>query len=465
MNLFSSSEFLESAPIKQNKWGFYLTSSQLTLLGFALLITLGSFALWLPVAVTQPEKSHYLTALFTATSAVCVTGLSVVDPGKFYSLTGQWILMLLIQLGGLGYMTLYSLMILAVGKRMSLRDRLAMQQVLDLPGPGGVVRFIRRIFVFTLFIEGMGALLLASVWVPQMGWKKGLYFSLFHSVSAFNNAGFALFSDNLMGFKSNNLVLITISFLVIMGGLGYPVLSELWLRFRDQSKPLRWQYLTLHTRVCLLATGFLLIFGTVVFWIFEASNSRTLASMTPTQQWLNAFFHSVMPRTAGFNSIDIANMTQASLFFSLSLMLVGTNPGGTGGGIKTTTLVVVLLQSISALKGKAEIILFQRQISASTQSKALATILFSILWINLVTLVMTLSEKQDLLKVLFEVVSAFATVGLSASFTPMLSPVGQILIITTMYVGRVGVITLGMALFSGHRQSLLKYPEENLLVS
>lgn len=469
MNLFSSPEFLKDSATHKQKLSLHPTPPQLTLLGFIFLIGIGSFMLWLPCSVTQPEKSNYLIALFTATSAVCVTGLSTVDPGKFYSLTGQLILITLIQLGGLGYMTLYSLMILAVGKRMSLRDRLAIQQVLDLPGPGGVVRFVQRILILTLIIEGLGGLLLASVWVPQMGWKKGFYFSIFHSISAFNNAGFSLFSDNLMHFQDNHVVLITISFLVITGGLGYPVLSELWIHIKKQVKNrdkfIHWRYLTLHTRICILSTGFLLILGTIVFWLLEVGNSNTFAPMNVINQWCNAFFHSVMPRTAGFNSVNIASMTQASLFFSLSLMLIGANPGGTGGGIKTTTLIIVLNQSISALKGKEELIIFQRKISVSTKNKALATIVFSILWINLVTLILACIEKLDLFKILFEVVSAFATVGLSSGITPLLSPIGQLLIILTMYIGRVGVITLGTALFSGHRRSLLKYPEENLLVS
>lgn len=448
---------------KPRFWQF--TPSQLTLLGFLALILLGAVLLWLPFSVSKPATSSFLTALFTSTSAVCVTGLSVVDPSVYYTPLGQIILMILIQLGGLGYMTLYSLMVLAVGKRMSLRERFAMQQVLDLPGPGGVIRFVKRIFLMTLLLEGMGLLVLACVWVPQMGWRKGLYFALFHSVSAFNNAGFALFSDSLMGFQSHPLLLLTIAFLVIMGGLGYPVLSELWNRLWDSSKPLRWKYLSLHTRVCLLSTGFLLVFGTYAVLYLELHNPHTLGTMGAFDKFLNAFFQSVMPRTAGFNALDVSKLGQATLFLTLTLMLVGTNPGGTGGGVKTTTLVVVLMKSLFSLQGRPNVVLFQRKISDSTVNKAVSTLFFSIVWINLITVLMMLTEKKDLLLILFEVVSAFATVGLSASLTPTLSEWGQILIIFTMYAGRVGVITLGTAFWWQHRQSLLKYPEENLLVS
>ena len=448
---------------KPKTW--HLTPSQLTLIGFLALILIGAFFLWLPFSVTNPASGSFLTALFTSTSAVCVTGLSVVDPSTYYTPLGQVILMALIQLGGLGYMTLYSLMVLAVGKRLSLRERFAMQQVLDLPGPGGVVRFVKRILLMTLCIEGLGMCFLAGVWVPQFGWSKGLFLALFHSVSAFNNAGFSLFSDSLMGYQSNPLLLTTIAILVIFGGLGYPVLSELWNRFRDPSKPLRWKYLSLHTRVCLIATGGLLVLGTYAILYLELNNPQTLGSMSAFDKLLNAFFQSVMPRTAGFNALDTAKLGQATLFITLILMFIGTNPGGTGGGVKTTTIAVVLFKSLFSLQGRQNLVLFQRKISDSTVNKAVATLLFSLLWINAVTLLLLLTEKKELMVLIFEVVSAFATVGLSTGLTPALSGLGQILIILTMYAGRVGVITLGTAFWLHHRQSLLKYPEENLLVS
>ncbi|MGE3725243.1 MAG: TrkH family potassium uptake protein [Candidatus Sericytochromatia bacterium] len=448
---------------KPKTW--HLTPSQLTLLGFIALILLGAFLLWLPFSVTQPTSRSFLTALFTSTSAVCVTGLSVVDPSTYYTPLGQVILMALIQLGGLGYMTLYSLMVLAVGKRLSLRERFAMQQVLDLPGPGGVVRFVRRILLMTLCLEGLGLLVLAGVWIPKMGWGKGLFFALFHSVSAFNNAGFALFSDSLMGYQSNPVLLLTIATLVIFGGLGYPVLSELWNRLRDHTKPLRWKYLSLHTRVCLIATAGLLVLGTYAILFLELNNPHTLGVMSPFDKLLNAFFQSVMPRTAGFNALDTAKLGQATLFITLTLMFIGTNPGGTGGGIKTTTIAVLFFKSLFSLQGRQSLVLFQRKISDSTVNKAMATLLFSLVWINGVTVLLLLTEKKEFLLVIFEVVSAFATVGLSASLTPTLSELGQFLIILTMYAGRVGVITLGTAFWWQHRQSLLKYPEENLLVS
>ncbi|MGV3526175.1 MAG: TrkH family potassium uptake protein [Candidatus Sericytochromatia bacterium] len=445
---------------------FSLSASQLSLFGFAILIMLGAILLYLPFSRTGFVWDGMLTALFISTSAVCVTGLSTVDVSAYYTPLGQVVVMLLIQLGGLGYMTLYSLMLLAVGRRLSLRDRLAMQQVLDLPGPGGVVRFILQIVKFTLFIEALGALLLACAWVPRMGWGKGLYFAVFHSISAFNNAGFSLFSEGLMGHQTDPLVLLTIAGMVILGGLGYPVLSDCVRQVREKQHRVRWRELSLHSRVSLIATATLLVLGTFCYLGLEFARPETMGAMSWPQKLLSAFFMSVMPRTAGFNALDISVLTQTSLFITLSLMLVGANPGGTGGGIKTTTLIVVVNEVFRTLRGQHQSILFRRRVSEATSRKAWATLLISVLWINFVTVLLTLTDgKVDLLRLLFEVVSAFATVGLSANLTSSLSVGGQVLIILTMYVGRVGVITAGMAIWSQTRPKAIQYPEESLLVS
>jgi trk system potassium uptake protein TrkH len=328
-------------------------------------------------------------------------------------------------------MTLYSLMLLAVGRRLSLRDRLALQSVLELPGPGGVVSFVMRILRFTLIIEGLGFVLLALYWVPMMG-PKGFYYALFHAISAFNNAGFALFPDNLMQFRDQPGVILPISLLIILGGLGYPIISELWGRWCQDRRRLRWRYLSLGTRIGLLTTGLLLFLGTFLFLVLEGARTETLAVLPGWDRLMSAFTLSVMPRTAGFNAIDLATLTQTSLFVTILLMFVGTNPGGTGGGVKTTTVF---------------------------------TFFISLLWVNVITLFLTLSEpKQAFLPLLFETVSAFATVGLSANLTPLLSGWGQFFIIATMYVGRVGMITLGTAIWSERHTAMLKYPEEGILV-
>jgi trk system potassium uptake protein TrkH len=453
---------------EQTPRGWYrhieLSPSQLTLLGFALLIALGALFLSLPIARTDTLPYSFLTAVFTSTSAVCVTGLNVIDPSTYYTVFGQVTIMLLIQIGGLGYMTLYSLMLLAVGKRLSLRDRLALQSVLELPGPGGVVRFVMRILRFTLIIEGLGFVLLAFYWVPLMG-PKGLYYALFHAISAFNNAGFALYPDNLMQFRDQPGVMLPICLLIILGGLGYPIISELWSRWCEDRRRLRWRYLSLGTRIGLLTTGLLLFLGTFLFLALEGARSETLGTLSGWDRLMSAFTLSVMPRTAGFNALDIATLTHTSLFVTILLMFVGSNPGGTGGGVKTTTVFVLMMRAFSVLQGHHAVNIYQRRLGDATINKATSTFFISLLWVNMVTLCLTLSDpKQPFLPLLFETVSAFATVGLSANLTPQLSGGGQWLIIVTMYVGRVGMITLGTAIWSQRHPSMLKYPEEGILV-
>ncbi len=435
---------------------------RLSLLGFLGLILLGWILLALPISHAYVSNTPRLTALFEATSAVCVTGLSLVDISTYYTLFGQLVLLLLIQLGGLGYMTMYSLMLLAVGRRMSLREQLALQQVLDLPGPRGVAVFILKILRFTLIFEGIGAFFLCWAWVPEYGLSKGVYLSVFHSVSAFNNAGFSLFSDSLMSYSSHPVVLPVVAWLVIMGSMGYPVISEVWSQW--QARSLNWKRLSLHTRVSLLATAALLIFGTLAYLVLDFNQPGTLAERSFPDKLLSAFFMSVMPRTAGFNALDIPLLTQASLFLTLSLMLIGANPGGTGGGMKTTTLVVILRDVYTTLRGQRDSVLFKRRISDATRNKAWATLLLSIIWINVATMCLTVTEHDGLLPMLFEVVSAFATVGLSMGYTPELSTLGQLIIIGTMYVGRVGILTLGMAVWKHRKTSAMRYPEENLMV-
>lgn len=453
---------LFSAPADSFSRVIAVGAPRLSLMGFLALIIVGWLLLALPFSHATVQNTPLLTDLFEATSAVCVTGLSMVDVSSYYSLFGQWVLLLLIQLGGLGYMTMYSLMLLAVRRRMSLREQLALQQVLDLPGPRGVASFILKILRFTLILEGLGAFFLCWVWVPEYGLGKGLYLSIFHSVSAFNNAGFSLFPDSLISYSSHPVVLPVIAWLIIMGSMGYPVISEIWSHWHERR--LSWRGLSLHTRVSLLATAALLVLGTLAYLVLEFNQPGTLRERSFPDKLLSAFFMAVTPRTAGFNALDLPLLTQASLFITLSLMLVGANPGGTGGGIKTTTMVVVLRDVYSTLRGQRDSVLFKRRISAATRNKAWSTILLAILWINAATLCLTVTEQDALLPMLFEVVSAFATVGLSLGYTPELSLLGQLIIIGTMYVGRVGVLTLGMAIWQQRKTSAMRYPEENLMV-
>ena len=438
---------------------------QVSLLGFLVMILLGTLLLFLPGVTQNPEQNHFLTALFQATSAVCVTGLSVVDITEYYNLWGQIVLLFLIQLGGLGYMTLYSLMLVAVGKRISLQDRLAIKEVLDLSGSGGAIGFVLRIFLFSLFFEALGALILFWRWMPQYGSAKSLYFAVFHSVSAFNNAGFALYSDSLMGFSDDAWILGVLGSLVMIGGLGFPILWELLRGLRIQGIKLRWHSLSFHARVSLLMTALFFFGGAVMYYFLESANLATLASGSEKSKLLGALFMSVMPRTAGFNALDIGAMTHASIFFTLSLMLVGANPGGTGGGIKTTTVVVILTRLWADLRGQKDALLMRRRLSLISIQKAWATLFLSLFWINLTTFLLMLSEQDlSVLSLLFETVSAFATVGLSTGITADLSVMGKLLIVMTMYIGRVGILSAAMAFAGQSHRHIMKYPEDNLMV-
>lgn len=442
-----------------------LTPSQLTLLGFALFIFIGMVLLRLPIAVAEPYEPSLLTALFTSTSAVCVTGLNVINPVTYFTLFGQLVVMFLIQIGGLGYMMMYSLMLLAVGRRLSLRDHMALQEVMDMPGSGGVQRFILQVLRFTLIIEGIGAFLLACYWVPQLGWSKGLYYSIFHAISAFNNAGFALFSTSFIEYQDNSLILLVISFLVILGGLGYPVLSELTRKIKQRDlQALSWRVLSINTKLGLLSTAILLGGATLLIYAFEANNPQTLGNMPWYQQLLTAFFHSAMPRTAGFNAVDLATLSHVTLFLMVTLMFIGTNPGGTGGGVKTTTIVAIGLQTFSILRGRPEVNVQQRRINMATLNKASATIFLSLMWITFVCMSLQVIENKPFLELLFETVSAFGTVGLSVNLTPTLAPLSQLLLIATMFAGRVGLLTIGTAIWWTRHKSVIKYAEEGLLV-
>lgn len=460
-----SDRFFKTGQLKRPPRKLLLSAYQLSMLGFALFITVGTLLLLLPFSLAQPGHWQPLTALFESTSAICVTGLSPVDISQYYSLWGQIFLMLLIQVGGLGYMTLYSLMLLAVGKRLSLRDQLAAQEVLDLSGPGGVKRFVLRILAFSVFFEVLGALLLALAWVPEFGWRKGLYFAFFHAVSAFNNAGFSLFSDSLVGYSYHPWILGVVATLIILGGLGFPVLWELYKALRQREGRLYWRELSFYTWVSLSVTGILLLLGTLFYLLLEARNPNTLGAQNWGGKIMGAIFMSVTPRTAGFNALDIGVMTPAAVFGTLSLMLVGGNPGGTAGGIKTTTLAVILARLRATLRGQSNVQFFRRRLSQTTEHKAWVTLILSVLWINVITFLMCLTEAgQDFLAVLFEVVSAFGTVGLSVGLTAHLSVLGQILIILTMYIGRVGILAAGLAFSHQQRLTLVKYPEDNLMV-
>jgi trk system potassium uptake protein TrkH len=433
-----------------------LTPAQSIVAGFAAVILVGALALSLPAASEDGTRTPLLTALFTATSATCVTGLVVVDTADHYSTFGELVILSLIQLGGLGYMTVATLLAMAVGRRIGLRERLILQEAYNLYTLGGVVRLTRMVVLTTLAIEAAGAALLALRWVPHLGWGRGLYYSVFHSISAFNNAGFDLMGGfrSLTAFAADAPVNLILAALIIAGGLGFTVLIDL-------PRPRRY---TLHARVVLTTTAVLVAAGTLLLLVLESANPATLGRLPWGQRVLAAFFQSVTPRTAGFNTVDIGRLREPTWVLLMVLMFVGASPGGTGGGIKTTTFVVPLAVILSMLRGRPDPELFRRRLPPVVVYKAVTLALLGIAFVLTMGSLLALSEGVPFVPALFEVTSAFGTVGLSTGLTPHLSPVGRILVMVTVFTGRVGLLTMAFALTRRQRPADFRYPEERVYV-
>ena len=443
-----------------------MTVSRTICLGFLAVIAVGTILLMMPFSLTSGTWNDLIVALFTATSAVCVTGLGVVDTGTYFSFWGQLFIILLVQVGGLGYMTTTTFLILLLGRRFDLRHKVAIQQALDRPGMQGSAQVIRSIISMTLIFEITGIFLLMPVFVPDYGFERGLWLAIFHSINSWNNAGFSLFKDNLIGYQSSLLLNLVVSGLIIFGGIGYQVILEmyLWVRDRLMRKPERIVF-SLDFKVGTSTTLVLLIAGTVAFFLIELRNPETFGSLSLGNKLLAAWFQSVTPRTAGFNTIDIGKMTTAGLFLTIALMFIGASPGGTGGGIKTTTLRVLTSCTKAILQGKEEVLLYQRQVAIPLILKAVGVLLGSVATVIGSTILIAVTDPNlDFIQILFEVVSAFATVGLSTGITANVSALAKLILIATMYIGRVGVLLLMSALLGDPRPSAIRYPEENLLV-
>jgi len=442
-----------------------MTVSRTICAGFLALIIVGTLLLMLPFATASGDWNSPLVALFTATSAVCVTGLIVVDTGTYFSSFGQGVVLTLIQLGGLGYMTATTLLLLLVGRRLCLKDRLAIQQAMETAELANVTKLLVSIISMTLIFELSGAFLLMPTFTADFSFGRSLWLSIFHSISAFNNAGFSLFSDSLVQYAENGWPMLIISALIILGGIGYQVIMEafLWGRDRLQGRKKRTVF-SLHFRIVTSTTLILLVLGTLAFLAIEYDNPETLARQGFGAKILIAGFQSVVMRTAGFNSIDIGAMETSALFVAIALMFVGASPGSTGGGIKTTTVRILLMSTLAALRGKEEVNCYQRQIPTARVLKALAVVVASAISVVIITTCISASDPNlSFISILFEAVSAFATVGLSTGITADLSTLGQLFIIATMYIGRVGILLLISALLGDPSPSAIHFPEEDLL--
>jgi len=445
---------------------FRFTPMQILAIGFAVVILIGAFLLKLPISSSDGSSTPLIDCLFTSTSAVCVTGLVTVDTGTHWSYFGKTVIMLLIETGGLGFMTMAALMSLLLGRRITLRDRLIMQESMNSSSLQGIVRMVRYVLIFTFTIEGICALLLATQFVPRFGALKGAYYSIFHSVSAFCNAGFDILgtagseyvSLTQKGYYNNSVIILTIGFLIVAGGLGFGVWYELY-------KERNIKNLSLHSKVVLTVTAILVFGGALLMFIFEMNNPGTMKDMALKDKALSSLFASITPRTAGFNSISTADMSPAGRFLTIILMFIGGSPGSTAGGIKTATFGLLVITVVSIVRGREDAEVFKKRIGKDTVYKALVITIISLTLVMVVTMMLSITEVGASLEyILYEATSAFATVGLTLGLTTKLTALGKLIITFTMYCGRVGPLTIACALASKTRKDSIKYPEDRILV-
>lgn len=439
--------------------------AQLLAVSIAGLIAAGTLLLWLPASSARQQLS-LVDALFTSTSAVCVTGLIVVDTPADLSVFGQAVVLLLIQAGGLGYMAITTVVAVAIGRQLSVHERLTLQEALNVQTMEGLIRFVLSVFKLTVVFELIGGLLLTARWMEEMGVGRALYYGLFHSVSAFNNAGFALFSDSLIGYRSDWFVNAVIVALVVSGGVGFIVLTELGAWRRKSGRRL-----SLHTKLVLTMTVLLFATATVLVLVLERNNPGTLGALGPGEMLLAAAFQAITPRTAGFNTLDIGALTPASQFLTMVLMFIGAAPGGTGGGIKVTTFAITVAALWATVRGMEEPAIFKRRLAPALVGRAFFISLIAFLALNGVAALLLITEERQLLPTLFETTSAFGTVGLSmgeggapVSLAGHFSDVGKLLIATMMFMGRIGPLTLAVAVARRGSPARLRYPEGKILV-
>mgnify|MGYP000035213423 CR=1 FL=1 len=441
--------------------------ARVSILGFASLISVGTFLLMLPEASTQ-HGIGLINALFTSTSACCVTGLVIVDTGKAFTPFGQGVLLVLIQVGGLGIMTMSTLFLVVLRGRASLAGRTVIHETYSHGREGSLSSILRDVLLFAFAIEAVGVILMFFRFLPARGGLDALYISVFHSVSAFCNAGFSLFSSSFMGYREDWLLNLTLCFLIMAGGIGFPVLSE--LKGQSPFKKRTWSRLSLHSKLVLSTTAILLVCGSVLILVMEWRN--TLSTLSVPGRFLAAFFQSVTARTAGFNTLPTGNLANETLLVLMLLMFIGASPGSCGGGVKTTTLACLSMLGFCRLRGQERPQAFRRTFSEASVGKAVSVVLIGTLVIIIATLAILMTEvggvshlqsQGKFLELLFEVFSAFGTVGLTTGVTGGLSAGGKLVITMVMFVGRLGPLVIAIAVT---RRSISRYhyAEENILI-
>ncbi|MEI7025169.1 TrkH family potassium uptake protein [Paenibacillus sp. y28] len=433
-----------------------LTPPRVLAAGFLIIIFIGTVLLSLPEAAASGQPLHVIDALFMATSATCVTGLSVVDTSTQFSLFGEIVLLAMVQLGGLGFMTTITWILLAVKKRISLQERLILKESLNQEHMEGILRLIIRVFLYSITFEGAAAVCFALRWSLEMPWGQAVYFGLFHAVSLFNNAGIELLGG-LQPYVNDPVINVVSMLLILFGGIGFIVISELI----EYPKTRR---LSLHSKIVLYMTGLLTVIGAIVIFIFESTNKATLGPLGLDTKLLAALFQSVSLRSGGVNTIDIAGLREATQFFMIIMMFIGSAPGSTGGGIKITTFAILIGALLSMLRGKQDVVLLRYRIPSGDIHRAVMHTMIGVFLLVIAAMLLSVVQDQHFLMLLFEAASAFGTVGLSMGLTAQLTLAGKMIIIAMMFIGRIGLVTLALALQPKPKKELYRYPEGSMII-
>ncbi len=440
---------------------FFSYPPRFLLVAYIIVVAVGSLILYLPISTTK--HINFVDAVFTTTSAITDTGLIVIDTQKDFSLFGKFVILILIQIGGLGYMGMSTFFMLTLGRKVSYRDRLILAESLSFPGVGGLIKFLKRVFTFIAVIEIAGCVVLfISMYDGNI--LKTLWRSIFHSISAFNNAGFSLFSENLIAYRSNFLVNFTIALLIFLGGIGFYVMNEFYLLYKKELNRL-----STHSRMVIYTSLYLIFFGAAAILLFEYQNTRGLWQFDWWERISAALFTSVSSRTAGFNTFDLSGLTDATLTLISGLMFIGASPGSTGGGIRTVTFTIIFLTIINYINGRKDVNFYYRKINNEQIHRTLVIFSLSFTFITLVALFLSKLEKITFTQSLFETISAFATVGLSVGNGDTLSlcanftTLGKIIIMSTMVIGKIGLLSFMMAIVA-KKESRIKTPEARILI-
>ena len=431
------------------------------LLSFMVVTILGGILLSLPISMRYGKSVKLIDGFFIATSAICVTGLSSIDIGSVYNIFGQMVILVLIQLGGLGVITFTSVIIIMISKKIGYYTKKIVQEDINIDTTFKIEEYVKKVILSVIVIEFIGTVILFFEFIKKFGFLKAVYYSFFHSVSAFCNAGFSLFSDNLYGFKNSFIINMTIPLLIFLGGIGFSTILNCYNVLRKKEKRL-----TSTTKLSIKISIFLVIIGMVAMFILEYSNKSTIGNLSFGQKLEASFFQSVTTRTAGFNTISILGLKRSTSLLFVILMFIGASPGSTGGGIKTTTIGLIILGTLATLKNKDTIEYDKRSVSWRIYSKAITVLFISLIYTTICVFLLILFERnKNLLDLVFEVFSAFGTVGLSRNLTPSLADISKFILIVTMFVGRVGPLTIALALSKSNlKKGRYTYPQENILI-